>query len=62
MSLKYYCPLWGNKLPFNKFCQRVKQAGYDGIEMDLPLDLKEKNIVRTTLEKNGLSLIKTQPV
>ena len=42
MSLRYYCPQWGNQLPFNTFCQRVKQAEYDGIEMDLPIDLKKK--------------------
>ena len=57
MSLRYYCPQWGNQLPFNTFCQRVKQAGYDGIEMDLPIDLKEKNIILATLKEQGLSLI-----
>ena len=57
MSLRYYCPHWGNQLPFITFCQRVKQAGYDGIEMDLPIDLKENNIILATLKEQGLSLI-----
>ena len=38
MKLKYLCPLWGNELPFDDFVSRVKQAGFDGIEMSLPID------------------------
>jgi hypothetical protein len=38
MKLNYLCPVWGNKLPFDDFVNRVKQAGFDGIEMSLPFD------------------------
>ncbi len=57
MPLKYFCPLWGNKLSFNLFCKRVKEAGYDGIEMALPFDTKEKQKILNLLEKYELNLI-----
>lgn len=38
MRINYLCPLWGNELPFDDFVGRVKQAGFDGIEMSLPID------------------------
>lgn len=37
MEIQYYCPLWGNNLPLSTFCKKVKKAGYDGVEMHLPL-------------------------
>lgn len=57
MSIQYFCPLWGNTLSFNTFCKNVKEAGYDGVEMDLPLDVKERDRVLHTLKKHELSLI-----
>ena len=38
MKINYLCPIWGNELPFDDFVGRVKQAGFDGIEMSLPID------------------------
>ncbi len=38
MKIHFLCPSWGNELPFDKFAQKVKAAGYDGVEMSLPID------------------------
>ena len=38
MKLNYLCPVWGNELPFDDFVIQVRQAGFDGIEMSLPID------------------------
>lgn len=57
MPVNYFCPLWGNKLPFDAFCQKVKQAGYDGIEMDIPSAPKEKKKVLQLLKEYDLLLI-----
>lgn len=57
MKIKFYAPQWGNTLPFDTFCQNVKAAGYDGVEMALPFDLKEKQEILSILEKYELELI-----
>ncbi|SHN06627.1 hypothetical protein SAMN04488057_10611 [Cyclobacterium lianum] len=57
MPIKFYAPLWGNALPFDSFCQNVKDAGYDGVEMELPLEQKEKKKVLETLNDHELELI-----
>jgi sugar phosphate isomerase/epimerase len=38
MNIRFYCTVWGNTLPFGEICERVRKAGYDGVEMDLPSD------------------------
>ena len=44
MQINYFCPLWGSDhLPAPEFLEKVKQAGYDGVEMSIPLDEKERN-------------------
>lgn len=57
MDIKFYAPVWGNSLPFNLFCHNVKEAGYDGIEMDLPMDEEDKEDILITLKKFNLELI-----
>jgi sugar phosphate isomerase/epimerase len=57
MRIKFYAPLWGNTLPFDTFCANVKKAGYDGIEMGLPFDDKEKQSILDILKKHGLELV-----
>ena len=57
MKIKFYAPEWGNTLPFETFCQHIKAVGYDGIEMALPLDSKEKQEILDILEKYKLELI-----
>ena len=57
MKIKFYAPLWGNTLPFETFCQNVKAAGYDGVEMALPFEPNEKQEILATLQKYNLELI-----
>ncbi|GAB3642629.1 sugar phosphate isomerase/epimerase family protein [Spirosoma arcticum] len=44
-------------MPFNTFCRNVKAAGYDGVEMALPLDMAERMTVTDTLREYDLELI-----
>jgi len=44
-------------LPFDEFVRKVNAAGYDGVEMDLPFDEKEKKNFLDTLSQNKLLLI-----
>lgn len=57
MPIKFYAPLWGNMLPFEEFCKNVKEAGYDGVEMDLPMEENEKRKVLYGLKDFDLELI-----
>ncbi|MCF2446746.1 sugar phosphate isomerase/epimerase [Dyadobacter sp. CY345] len=57
MEIKFYAPEWGNTLPFELFCENVKAAGYNGVEMALPLEEKEKQKMIDLLEANELELI-----
>ncbi|ADB38667.1 sugar phosphate isomerase/epimerase family protein [Spirosoma linguale] len=57
MQIKFYAPEWGNTLPFPTFCQRVKAAGYDGVEMPLPLEAEARQIIVDTIRENDLELI-----
>ena len=38
MDILFRCPTHANELPFPAFAERVKAAGYDGVEMSLPND------------------------
>jgi len=59
MNIQFYCPVWGSEnLPFEVFLDNVKSAGYDGVEMSLPLNnLIAKNKIADQLKKRGLKLI-----
>jgi sugar phosphate isomerase/epimerase len=57
MKIKFYAPQWGNILPFDTFCQNVKAAGYDGVEMALPFAIEEKQEILSILKKFELELI-----
>jgi sugar phosphate isomerase/epimerase len=63
MKIKFFCPRWGSEeLSWNSFCEKVKNAGYDGVEAGVPFDEGEKQEsdnyrMRTALERYQLSLI-----
>lgn len=57
LPIQFFAPQWGNALPFAVFCQAVQAAGYDGVEMALPLDPVERRDITDTLKNYGLSLI-----
>ncbi|MFM8320110.1 MAG: sugar phosphate isomerase/epimerase family protein [Chloroflexota bacterium] len=59
MQLLYFCPRWGSlDLPIEAFAAKVRQAGYDGVEMSLPLDdPAQRARILQALEGQGLQLI-----
>lgn len=57
MKIKFYAPQWGNTLPFSMFCEKVKAAGYDGIEMALPFEVDERQLIVDTLHEYNLEFI-----
>jgi sugar phosphate isomerase/epimerase len=57
-QLEFFCPHWGSEaLHFNIFLANVKQAGYDGVEMSLPLDAKQRIEMVELIHSFGLKLI-----
>ena len=57
MTIKFYAPLWGNNLAFESFCKQVKEAGYQGVEMDLPQETKQKDLLLAILKDHDLELV-----
>lgn len=57
MTIRFFAPHWGNTLPFDQFCRNVQGAGYDGVEMALPLVDADKQRLLATLTTSGLALI-----
>ncbi len=58
MKIDFFCPHWGSEsLPFEVFLSKVKEAGYNGVEMSLPLDETLRNTILKSIETHGLKLI-----
>jgi sugar phosphate isomerase/epimerase len=58
MKIKFFCPRWGSEqLPWDEFCFKVKEAGYQGVEASVPFDEQEKDIILNALKKHNLLLI-----
>lgn len=58
MRFLFFCPRWGRAdVPWPVFCQHVKDAGYDGVEVGLPEDQAEKELMFHELAKHDLLLI-----
>jgi sugar phosphate isomerase/epimerase len=61
VKLLFFCTRWGQEdLPWTDFCEKVKNAGYDGVETTLPLNDQERALILAELEKFGLKLIAVQ--
>jgi sugar phosphate isomerase/epimerase len=68
MEIKFFCPLWGLvsdyihqiNQPLEEIFRRIKNAGYDGIEMAIPFSDKEKSQIARLLKKYSLELIALQ--
>lgn len=61
MDIKIFAPHWGsNDLAPDVFIAKVKQAGFDGIEMSLPLDAAARDAWTRTIADAGLGLIAQQ--
>lgn len=58
MEIQFYYPRWGSEnSDWNHFCQKVKQAGFDGIEAPVPESPQEQKVILNALENDGLKLI-----
>ena len=58
MVIKFFCPRWGSEnLPLEEFVKKVKNAGYDGIEMSLPFEKDEKEFILKTINDQDLLFI-----
>ncbi len=58
MTINFFCPRWGcEHLPFATFLDRVKAAGYDGVEMSLPLEEEERSNMLVLLAEYKLLFI-----
>ncbi|MEP6676804.1 MAG: sugar phosphate isomerase/epimerase [Ferruginibacter sp.] len=58
MKIKFFCPRWGQEQTnFETFCNKVKHAEYDGIEMSLPIDADERSAIVETMSAFNLELI-----
>lgn len=55
MKILFLCPLWGNAdIPISEFVSKVKNAGYDGVELSLSMDKAEREITISAIKKAGL--------
>ncbi len=58
MKINFFCPYWGSRhLDYRTFFEKVKKAGYDGVEMSLPYEPKEKEGILKLLNHNDLQLV-----
>ncbi len=58
MQILFFCPRWGSEdLPMETFLAKVKDAGYDGVEMSLPLKAAERDKIISLLAAHRLLLI-----
>ncbi len=58
MDIKYFCPHWGSShLDFTEFLAKVTNAGYDGIELSLPLNEDEKKSMLHSIRRQDLLFI-----
>jgi hypothetical protein len=61
MNIRFFCPRWGSEaLPYELFFEKVNAAGYDGVEMSLPPDEKEREKITELLRQYELPLIGQQ--
>lgn len=61
MQLQFICPYWGHEGDdAAHFVSKVKEAGYDGVEVNLPSDKKVAEVLINELKENNLLLIAQQ--
>ncbi len=61
MELKWICTVWGlEKLTPQEKLDRIKKAGYDGVETGIPADPEERRELRGLLDERGLLLVAQQ--
>jgi sugar phosphate isomerase/epimerase len=58
LKIKFFCPYWGSDLlSYPVFFKKVKEGGYDGVEMGLPLNKSEKSDILKLIKEHELELV-----
>ena len=58
MKIMFFCPYWGQQhLGIEAFARQVKDAGYEGVEMPLPMDESAREKIVAVLRDHDLALI-----
>ena len=58
MKIKYLCTMWGMDQPtLEDNLNLIKDAGFDGVEMQVPYNSTERNRLETLLNEIGLDLV-----
>lgn len=58
MQILFFCPYWGHQhLEIEAFARKVKDAGYDGVEMGFPLDEGARDRAAAVLRDHDLMWI-----
>jgi sugar phosphate isomerase/epimerase len=61
MKIKFFSPHWGmENLPMDQALNNIKQAGFDGVEMAVPFNREEEEVLMNLLAKYELDLIAQQ--
>jgi sugar phosphate isomerase/epimerase len=61
MKIKYFCSWWGlDTLGLRPMLEKVKGAGYDGIEIGIPSHTPQRRVLRALLEEYQLEVIAHQ--
>ncbi|MBS1564417.1 MAG: sugar phosphate isomerase/epimerase [Bacteroidetes bacterium] len=58
MEILFFCPRWGQShISWYAFAEKVKKAGYDGVETDIPMGLTEQALFLDAMKRNDLRFI-----
>ena len=57
LTVRFFCTNWGMVETWDAFCERIKSAGFDGVETWMPAADAEKDAMFAALEKHDLELI-----
>lgn len=61
MRIKYFCSWWGlDHLGLESMLKKIKTAGFDGVEIGIPFNEKDKDYLKYLLKKYGLDIIAHQ--
>ncbi|WP_096086834.1 sugar phosphate isomerase/epimerase family protein [Agaribacterium haliotis] len=61
MKIQFFCPQWGSEsLAYEDFFNKAQQAGYDGVEMGIPVDSIKKKHIANCCIKTNMQLIAQQ--
>lgn len=61
MKVKYICTFWGSEnLEINDFVEKAMQAGYDGVELNVPNDESFVSALKAALKKHDAAFVAQQ--